>query len=123
VKKHRTKPTGNPNPSPATRFGAGVSGNPIGKTSEQRQIEIRNAWLATTIQAQMLEAVAATLQNDPAAALSRIEPSTLKLLKDAQDRGLGTAKASVDVTNSDGSLTPEARQSVLLEILAKRHEA
>ena len=94
-----------------------------GKIPEQRQTEIRNAWLATTIQAQMLEAVAATLEKDPAAALSRIEPSTLKLLKDAQDRGLGTAKASVDVTNSDGSLTPEARQSVLLEILAKRHEA
>jgi hypothetical protein len=119
----RGNPKGNPNPSPSTRFKPGQIANPRGKTSEQRQIEISNAWIATIIQSQMLSAVAATLENDPAAALSRIEPSTLKLIKDAQDRGLGTAKASVDVTNSDGSLTPEARQSVLLEILAKRHEA
>jgi len=115
-------PKGNPNPSPQTRFGAGVSGNPIGKTSEQRQMEIRNAWLATRIQAQMLEAVAATIEDNPASALSRIEPATLKLVKDAQDRGLGAPKASVDLTNTDGSLSRKPTQEEVTAHLRKIHD-
>lgn len=67
---------------------------------------MRNAWLATVIQSQMLEAVAAQVEGNPGAALARIEPATLKLIKDAQDRGLGAPKAAVDHTNSDGSLRP-----------------
>jgi hypothetical protein len=113
----------NRNPSPATRFKPGQSGNPRGKTSEQRQIEISNAWLATQIQARMLHAVAATLENDTSAALSRIEPATLKLIKDAQDRGLGTPKASVDLMNSDGSLKPEPVAAKVLAALSQIHDA
>jgi hypothetical protein len=119
----RGNPKGNPNPSPATRFKPGQIANPRGKTSEQRQMEIRNAWIATEIQAQMLAAVAATLEHDKASALSRIEPSTLKLIKDAQDRGLGTPKASVDLMNSDGSLKPEPVAAKVLAALTQIHDA
>lgn len=113
-------PRGNPNPSPETRFG-GPRGNIPGATSEQRQMEIRNAWLATKIQAQMLEAVAASVENDPAASLARIDPATLKLIKDAQDRGLGAPKASVDVTNADGTLQRAPIQELVVAALTKIH--
>jgi hypothetical protein len=89
---------------------------------------MRNAWIATQIRAQMLEAVAATLANDGAAALSRIEPSTLKLLKDAEDRGLGTPKASVDMTTNGKDLQPGIDLSTmsteaLAELVAARDAA
>jgi hypothetical protein len=71
----------------------------------------------------MLQELVATVKNNPAAILARIEPATLKLIKDAEDRGLGTPTASVNLMNSDGSLKPEARQAAIIAILAKRHEA
>lgn len=95
-------PKGNPNPSPATRFGAGQKGNPIGRTGLQRELEIQNAAIATKIRARLLEAVQAALHEDTstAAALDRIEGNILKLLKDAEDRGLGTPQGSIDVTTN-----------------------
>jgi len=111
----------NRNPSPATRFGAGVSGNPIGKTSEQRSAEIRNAWIATQIQGQMLEELADVIAKRKGAAIARIDTPTLKLIKDAQDRGLGTPKASVDLTNSDGTLSPQPTQELAETILSAIH--
>lgn len=118
VKKKR----GNPNPSPATRFKPGRENNPRGRTPEQRQTEVRNAWLATVIQSQMLEAVAALVESNPGAALARIEPATLKLIKDAQDRGLGTPKASVDVTNTDGTLQRAPIHELVVAALTKIHD-
>lgn len=110
----------NQNPSPETRFG-GPRGNTPGKTSEQRQAEIRNAWLATKIRGQMLEALATAIEETPASALTRIEPAALKLLKDAEDRGLGTPKASVDISNDDGSLKQEPVRDIVLEALKTIH--
>ena len=115
-------PRGNPNPSPETRFG-GPRGNKPGTTTEQREMEIRNAWLATIVHQRMLEAVASLVENDPAAALARIDPATLKLVKDAQDRGLGAPKASVDLTNTDGSLAHRPTQEEVTAALRKIHGA
>jgi hypothetical protein len=109
-----------PGANAETRFG-GPRGNIPGKTSEQREAEIRNAWLATKIRAQMLEAVATMVDGNPAAALERIDPATLKLLKDAEDRGLGTPKASVDVNNPDGNLKPAPVGEMVQELLAAIH--
>lgn len=84
-----------------TRFG-GPRGNTPGKTSLQRELEIQNAATATKIRARLLEAVQAALQEDTstAAALERIEGNILKLLKDSEDRGLGTPRGSIDVTTN-----------------------
>ena len=84
-----------------TRFG-GPRGNTPGKTSLQRELEIQNAATATKIRARLLEAVQAALQEDTstAAALERIEGNILKLLKDSEDRGLGTPQGSIDVTTN-----------------------
>ncbi len=122
----------NRNPSPATRFGAGVSGNPIGKTSEQRQAEIRNAWLATKIRGQFLEALETILDAPTSAeAMANLEiaatrmrtlgPDTLRLLKDSEDRGLGTPTGSVAISNPDGSLRPEPVKETVKELLQAIH--
>lgn len=113
-------PKGNPNPSPRTRFKPGQVGNPGGKPSEQRQAEIRNAWIATDARTKFLERLNARL-DDPAvvdAILDRININAL--LKDAEDRGLGAPKASVDLTNSDGSLKSRQEDAVL-EALSQIH--
>lgn len=105
-------PRGNPNPSPSTRFGA--PGGPLpGKTSEQREAEIRNAWIATEARTKVLQRLNARL-DDPAvidAIIDRININAL--LKDSEDRGLGAPKASVDVTTNGKDVTPGIDLSVL----------
>jgi hypothetical protein len=82
-----------------TRFG-GPRGNVPGKTSEQRQAEMLNAWISTDIRTKLLIHLNARL-DDPAhldAVLDKMNINSL--LKDTEDRGLGAAKASVDVTTN-----------------------
>lgn len=105
-------PRGNPNPSPETRFG-GPRGNTPGATSEQRDAEIRNAWLATDARTKVLQRLNARL-DDPAvvdAILDRLNINAL--LKDSEDRGLGAPKSSVDVTTNGKDVTPGIDLSVL----------
>jgi MoxR-like ATPase len=111
------------NPPVHSQFKKGHVGNPGGKTSEQRKAEIRNAELATKIRTRMLEAVQATLQDDTstANAIARIEANILKLIKDSEDRGLGQAKAAVDVSNEDGSLQQGPILEAVLAALAAKH--
>lgn len=95
-------------PNPDTQFQPGQSGNPGGKTSEHRKAEIRAAELAAKVQLDLVEALSNTL--DKAAGdedkLAAIKADVLKLLKDAQDRGYGTPKSSIDIESPDGSLSP-----------------
>ena len=102
------KPKGNPNPSPATRFGAGQNANPAGKTSEQKRMEYANAEAAMRIRARALQAVEAKLNecSTEEAIEMLVEAAMLKLLKDSEDRGLGAPVQQVDNTSSDGSMTP-----------------
>lgn len=84
---------GNPNPSPETRFQPGNNANPSGKSSVQRLLEIENAERATRIAGKLLAALDdATVDG---ATLNLIDPAVLKLIKDSQDRGLGTPKQSI----------------------------
>ena len=113
MSEHVTK-KGNPNPSPATRFGAGNNANPAGKTSETRRLELANAEAAMAIRARLLEAVHRKLNPegvDPVdvdeLALAMVEAAMLKLLKDSEDRGLGSPVQPVDHT-TNGKDMPRA---------------
>lgn len=110
------------NPPLNTRFGAGESANPQGKTAEQRRLEIANAEMATRIRARLLEAVDRTLHKPEVApeeldvlAVEMIDPNVLKLIKDSEDRGLGAPKAAVDHTSSDGSMTPQVISRTIVD--------
>lgn len=94
----------NPNPSPETRFKPGESGNPGGKTSEQRRLELENAQKAMRIRAALLATVEAAI--DPATGHFHgpMTGEVLKLLKDSEDRGLGAPQQRVegDLSHSGG---------------------
>ena len=91
---------GNPNPSPENRFKKGGIGNPVGKSSSQRLLELENAERATRIRSRMLQAIEeATESGVP---LNLIEAAVLKLLKDSEDRGLGTPKQTIAGPGPDG---------------------
>lgn len=111
-----------------TRFG-GPRGNTPGKTSRQRELEIENAELATKIRSRLLKAVHAIVSKaKDAQALAMVEADLLRLLKDSEERGLGTPKASVDVT-TDGKALPAAvdlsrlSTAALAELVAARDAA
>jgi len=82
--------------------------NPGGKTSAQKRMEMANAEKATIIRGRLLAAIMAA--TDPkkgkAKSLEYIEAGVLKLLKDAEDRGLGTAVQSLNHVSEDGSMSP-----------------
>lgn len=98
----------NPNPrlENLKPFQSGESGNPKGKTSEQKRLEMENAEAAMRIRQRALRAVEAKLvecSTDDAVKLL-VEAAMLKLLKDSEDRGLG-APVQAHVS-PDGSMGP-----------------
>lgn len=98
--ENRAKPRGNPNPSPATRFGAGNKANPAGKTSEQKKAEYQAGQAAAKLQAKLLEALAERDAGELADSLSGSD--LLKLIKDAMDREFGTATQKVEAGGKEG---------------------
>lgn len=100
-------PNPNPNTSGLKPFPKGKSGNPGGKSAEQVAIERRNADAAMRIRERLLKAVEAKLEAMAADgdAISFVEPAMLKLLKDAEDRGLGAPVQPL--TSPDGSMSPK----------------
>lgn len=96
----------NPNPSPETRFKPGEAPNPGGKTSEQRQREIANAERATKLRGRLLVALEKRLDQademGDTKASEAIQADILRLLKDSEDRGLGTPVATVHGAGPDG---------------------
>jgi hypothetical protein len=91
-------------------FKPGQSGNPGGKTSDQRKMEIANAERATRIRGRFLEALEGLMNEHPekeTLIAERLTGEVLRLIKEAEDRGLGTPKQSVDLSSQDGSMTPK----------------
>jgi len=89
-----------------TRFGAGNNANPNGKTSVQRKAEIANAEKATLVRGRLLDAIVDATETGSSASLAFIESGVLKLIKDAEDRGLGTSIQSINHTTEDKSQSP-----------------
>ena len=106
------------NPPAEYRFKPGQSGNPGGKTKEQRRLEVENAERATRIRGQLLAALEETLlAHRDVADLSGITQSitgdNLRMLKDAEDRGLGAPKQTVEL--ADHRKTDEELVGELIE--------
>lgn len=106
-------PNPNPNMSGLKSWQKGSSGNPGGKTSEQKRIELRNAETAMRIREKLLAALEDKIETIDACdnVIEFIEGATLKLLKDAEDRGLGAPVQ--DVRSGDGSMSPPQRIEII----------
>lgn len=94
-------------PPKHTRFKPGEVGNPGGKTSEQKRLEMRNAEAAMRIRERILRAAEARLVecSTEEVLAEFVEAAMLKLLKDSEDRGLGAPVQ--DLRSGDGSLSPQ----------------
>ena len=100
-------PKGNPNPSPSTRFGS-PGGNIPGKKKGQKEREIKNAELATKIRGRMLRALNKLIESktDEEIVTEQLTSEALKLIKDCEDRGLGTAVNVSTVQQLNGAEQP-----------------
>lgn len=116
----KTGKRGNPNPSPATRFAAGNSANPNGKTSEQKRIEMRNAETAMRIRERILRAAEAKLNECSTDEVldQFVEAAMLKLLTDSETRGLGAPVQPIDHTTNGKDLT---QQPAIVAALDRKH--
>lgn len=103
-----------------TRFKPGNKAG-IGKTSEQKKLELANAEAAMRIRARALSAVEAKLTecSTEEAIKMLVEAAMLKLLKDSEDRWLGAPVQGI--TNPDGSLRSQDMQAAVLAALQAKH--
>lgn len=92
------------------QFQKGESGNPKGKTSSQRAMEIANAERATRIRGRFLEALEGLMNEHPEKERlieERLTSEVLRLIKESEDRGLGTAVQSVRHGNDPDNPMPQ----------------
>jgi len=119
MREGATYEVGKGKPPKHTRFGQ-PNGNPNGKTSAQKRLEMENAEAAMRIRARLLRATEAKLNElSTDEAMGLIEAAMLKLLKDSEDRGLGAPVQAV--TNPDGSLRPQDTSAAVLAALQAKH--
>lgn len=113
MRENATYDVGKGKPPKNRRFGQ-PEGNPNGKTSEQKRIELANAETAMRIRARLLNATEAKLNElSTDEAMKLIEAAMLKLLKDSEDRGLGAPVQ--DVRSGDGSMTPQVVERIIVQ--------
>ena len=102
-------PKGNPNPSPATRFKPGQSGNPSGRSTEEQLAHQEAAKIAAKLKLKALSSLQDKISKEETTEKEIREmlfnPDVQRMFKEAEDRAHGSPKAAVDLTNSDGSLS------------------
>ena len=95
------------NPSPnmsgmAPPFQKGQSGNPGGKTAEQRRAEVEAAELSASIRLAALRKLSERLANGELDADELITSDNLRLFRDSEDRAHGTPKATTEIGGTGG---------------------
>jgi hypothetical protein len=111
----------NPNPSPDTRFG-GKNGNPSGggKNKGQRKAEMEAAENAAKLRARALSELMERMESkerlDDGDLEMLINPASLKLFKDSEDRAHGTPTQAVEHTSPDGSMS---QKPTVIELVAR----
>jgi hypothetical protein len=103
-----TEKVGRGNPPKHTRWKPGQSGNPGGLSSERRRLLDESAAMAARIMHKQLATLEASLTEHPdkGRILATISADVFRLVKDAIDRTEGTARQSVDLSSSDGTMSP-----------------
>lgn len=90
----------NPNPSPETRFTS--SGNPKGKTAEQRQAEVQAAEISAKLRLAALIRMQEMIDGGEMDAVELAKDGPLRLFKDSEDRAFGSPKATTEVGGIGG---------------------
>lgn len=98
----------NPNPSPATRFKPGQSGNPAGKSKAQAEREAKTSEIASIVTHMGLSKLQEKLENGEIDPVDILTGDILRFIKEAQDRAHGTPGQSINHTSDDGTMTPPA---------------
>lgn len=88
----------------------GQSGNPGGKTSEQKRAELRAAELAAEARLKMVEALSEYVATNPAAAMDQIKADPLRLIKDAMEHVHGTPVQTIEFEDVTEDATAFARR-------------
>jgi hypothetical protein len=114
---------GKGSPPEHTRFKPGQSGNPGGLSSERKRLLNEAAERAARIVARQLEAIEGIMNENPEKEriLDLVNADIHRLVKDVIDRADGTARASVDVTSSDGSMSPRDQSAAVLDAIKAKH--
>jgi hypothetical protein len=91
-------------------------GNVPGITSAQRKMEIANAERATRIRGRMLEALEGYMLDYPEKEKivgDIIKSDMLRLIREAEDRGLGTPVQSVNLESPQGTMSPQVPDDLI----------
>lgn len=110
-------------PPKHTQWKKGQSGNPGGISSERKRLLNESAEIAARIMHRQLAALEGMFNEHPEkeSIVATINADIHRIVKDAIDRAEGTARASVDVTSSDGSMTPRDQSQAVLDAIKAKH--
>jgi hypothetical protein len=126
--ENREKP-GYGKPPRHTQFKPGQSGNPGGVSSERKRLLNESAEIAARIMHRQLTALEDMFHEHPEkeAIVALINADVHRLVKDAIDRVEGTARQSLDLSSTDGTMTPrpgvdlsKLSDQALAELIAAR---
>jgi hypothetical protein len=111
---------GNPNPSPATRFKKGQSGNPSGKSAVQAEMERKASRIAAGITLTGLSYVQEKLETGELSVMDILNADILRFIQEAQNRAHGTPKQSLDVESPQGTMSPkDVDQAAVASLISK----
>lgn len=112
------------NTSGLVPYEKGQSGNPGGKSKETVSLERSNAAKALKLRELGLDALLSLVETadedtkTSAVIQALINPHALKMLKDAEDRGLGAPVQAI--ISPDGTMTPQSVDKALVDGLIKK---
>lgn len=111
----------NVDPEKDTRWKPGASANPGGMKPEDAAKRKANRDAAFALEERMLAALKNDMDANEARVLEHIRSDVLKLIHTAIEREDGKAKANVNLSSDDGSMSPSAAQDAVLEAIRRKH--